>query len=213
MEEKYFRGHLLPQWANKTPYNQLARLVNDPVMRVSKGDHLYMTGRSHTLNCVVSLHYRKRSKPHDRPAEYILRWPFGSAAVKQMVKTFASVDQLDEFLRPESGDLAWTEHVSDQQRRVVVAALSHALRGERPDLSEEDMEVANSLYFHIAPDSETRSPARYDLPNDSRAIVWAALYRMLNKMDDRLEMFEPQMKLAESIMDTLGLSPDRAPGF
>jgi hypothetical protein len=207
--QKVYRGHALSAWATRTPYNRLACFVNEPVMRVSKGDHLYMTGENAHLGCAISLHYRKRSKLHNRPAEFILRYPFNQTVRgEQTIRTFHSTDEVELFLRPPSGDLSWIETLDDNTRQSVSDALSYALLDERRELSDIERQAIGTLYYHVAPDSETLSPARYEIPEDSRRIVWAAAYRLINRLD-RLEMLEEQTSLADAIIAKLDLEPSQ----
>jgi hypothetical protein len=207
--EKLHRGIELTRWATRTPYNQLACFISNPVMRTSQSDHLYMTGENTHLGCTVALHYRKRSKLWGRPAEFILRYPFNpSVRTEQTEKVFHSTDEVELFLRPPSGDLTWTDAIDDSTKQAVSNVLSYALLDERRQLGNEELAAIKTLYHHVAPDSETMSPDKYAIPEDSRRIVWASAYRLLKSLD-RLEMLEEQTAFADTILERLELVPAR----
>lgn len=202
---KSHRGIELTRWATRTPYNRLACFISNPVMRTSQSDHLYMTGENTHLGCSVSLHYRKRSKLWGRPAEFILRYPFNpSVRTEQTEKVFHSTDEVEIFLRPPNGDLTWVDAIDDTTRQAVSNVLSYALLDERREMSGEELAAIKTLYYHVAHDSETVSPARYAIPEDSRRIVSASAYRFLTSLD-RLEMLEDQTAFADSMLEKLEL--------
>lgn len=207
---KFHRGIELTRWATRTPYNQLTCFVDNPVMRISKTDHLYMTGDNTHLGCIVSLHFRKRSKQHDRPSEYILRYPFSQTVrMDQVRKVFHTMDEVELFLRPPTGDLSWIDSIDDETKQAISTVMSYALLDERRDLGPEEMAAISTLHHHVAPDSKTMSPARYAIPEDSRRIVWASSYGLLNSLD-RLKILEEQTAFADAILEKLDLKPSPA---
>jgi hypothetical protein len=206
MSEPMHRGKALAFWTNKTPYNRLAVFVSDPYMRVTKTDHLYMVGHNEALGCKVTLHYRPRNKSMDRQAEFIVKWPYGENAARQETRTLHSTDEVEALLRPPLKDLGWVEKLTDQTRHALTLCLSYAVLEERPALSDEDKQAIRSLNFHISADSDTQSPLRYEIPQDYRRFVAAAVYRIMNRFEGRLEAhIDDDAEIISGMIEALGL--------
>ncbi len=185
--EPTYRGTALSLWAKKTPYNRLAMFVDNPTMHKSQTDHLYMVGYNKALGCKVAMHYRKRNKMVGRDAEFVVRWPYGDVSAKQGVASFQSTDAVENFLRPPSRDMAWFATLSEETRTAMALALSYAVLEDRQDLTESEKTAVKTLNHHITHDSDTQSPLRYEIPQDYRRFVAAAVQRLIHRAPGRFE--------------------------
>lgn len=200
----------------RTPYRALAKFVSDPVMRVSKNDHVYMTGRHQAFGCDVSLHYRSRNRQYQRPAEFVLKWPFGNGRAEQQKRVFHTLDEVEAFLRPPTQDVSWLGSLPDDHRRVILVALMHSLHDLDGTLTEEQDKVASRLKTILSPDSDMRASDRYDVPADSRYPIWAALVACLDNVHTPQDnMTAEQWELAEKLFSALDqqVELEKAPGF
>jgi hypothetical protein len=213
LAEQQHRGIDLQRWSHKTPYNLFACFVDRPVMRETKNGHLYMTGFNAALGCTVALHYQKRSKMQDLPARYVIKWSYGRPGERQEVRSFTSLKEVEALLRPPVQDISWIAQLTDQKRRIVTAALAHALVGDHQKLEGDELQAAVDFLHHLEPDTGSRSPMQFEVPSDSSAILWASIRWLLMQRKEKLELGEGQLELAEKLLAAFGVERGLAPAI
>ena len=164
------KGLSLSGYLNRTPYDSLSRFVTDGRMRLSKGGHPYLVGRSEALGVDISMHYRKRNKGSGRPAQFIVKWPFAGGG-PQETSTFVSLLQVEALLRPPRMDVAWIDVIDRETAEVIDAAIVACRDGAGFQGDTQVLAMAHGLSAFYAPGSDAVSATRFDLPSDSRRVV------------------------------------------
>jgi hypothetical protein len=213
LAEPQQRGIDLQRWSQKTPYNLFACFVDRPVMRESKNGHLYMTGFNAALGFTVALHYQKRSKMQDLPARYVVKWASGQPGERQEVRSFTSLKEVETLLKPPVQDVGWINGLTEQKRRIVTSALSHALLGDQQKLEGDDLQAAVDFLHHLEPDTDSRSPLQFEVPSDSNSILWASIRWILMRRTEKLELGEGQHELARKLLAACGLEASPVPAI
>ena len=206
------RGIELQRWSHKTPYNLFACFVERPVMRQSTNGHLYMSGFNAALGCTVALHYQKRSKMQDLPARYIIKWA-GGRGQPQEVRSFTSLQEVEALLKPPVQEVGWIDRLTEQKRRIVTVALCYAFNRDHQLFEGDDLQAAVDFLHQLSPDTESRSPLQFEVPSDSRAILWASIRWVLMGRSERLEVGEGQQELAGRLLLACSLSGSPLPSI
>jgi hypothetical protein len=205
VSEKLHRGIELQRWAHKTPYNLFGCFVQRPIMRESKNGRIYMSAFNVALGVTVSLHYQKRSKMQDLPARYIVKWQSKIPGEPQEVRSYTSWRDVECLLRPPVEDVTWLEHLSEQKSRIVVLALTHAFLGRHTWFENDDLKAAKDFLRHLEGGRECMSPLQFEVPSDSRGIIWASIRWVLTRREDLLGVGEGQSNLAHKLLAACGL--------
>jgi hypothetical protein len=186
-----YRGKPLQSWASKTPYNMIARMLENSVMRLSKHGFLYIQGFSPAMDGVVAVHYQKKKRKPIQPARFILKRSGYDNPNENW--TFASIIELERVLVPPCGDMKWVQKLSQLSCRVLKDSIRYHIHQTPMRDDAEMLKEAKAMIFHCDPATEANSPIRFLLPSDSRDVVYATVSACVTKRNVTLTERQDQL--------------------